>query len=63
VRYAVHGDRPALRRLALLIPVAAVVLLVLTNNHGVGLAIGCLLGLLPVHHVHQDRERIRAAGA
>ncbi|WP_436533771.1 rhomboid family intramembrane serine protease [Actinoplanes sp. HUAS TT8] len=38
-----HAQR--LRRLALLVPVAAVVLLVLTNNHGVGLAVGCLLGV------------------
>jgi len=40
-----RGPRPGLRRLALLIPAAAVVLLLLANNHGVGLAVGCVLGL------------------
>jgi rhomboid protease GluP len=43
--YALRGNRPPLRRLSLLIPAAALVLLLLTNNHGVGLAAGCLLGL------------------
>ena len=46
VLYALRGPRVWLRRLALLIPAAAVVLLLLlTNNHGVGLAVGCVLGL------------------
>jgi len=45
VLYALRGPRVGLRRLALLIPAAAVVLLLLTNNHGVGLAVGCVLGL------------------
>ena len=44
VLYAWRGPRVGLRRLALLIPAAAVILLLLTNNHGVGLAVGCLLG-------------------
>ena len=46
VLYALRGPRAGLRRIALLIPTAALVLLLLTNNHGVGLAVGCLLGLL-----------------
>src|SRR5512139_459968 len=43
--YAVHGDRPALRRTAQLIPVAGLVLCLLTNNHGVGILVGAALGL------------------
>lgn len=46
VLYTVRGPKPALRRLLLLIPAATVVLCVLTNNHGVGLAVGCLFGLI-----------------
>ncbi|GAA3347831.1 hypothetical protein GCM10020358_64100 [Amorphoplanes nipponensis] len=34
------------RLLAVLVPVATVVLLLLANNHGVGLTVGCLFGLL-----------------
>jgi rhomboid protease GluP len=45
VGYSLSGRRRELRLLLLLIPVAAVVLCALTNNHGVGLAAGCLLGV------------------
>lgn len=46
VLYTVRGPKPALRRLLLLIPAATAVLCLLTNNHGVGLAVGCLFGLV-----------------
>lgn len=46
VGYSLRGTRRDLRRLLLLIPAAAVVLCALTNNHGVGLAVGCLFGVL-----------------
>ncbi|MFI5894020.1 hypothetical protein ACIA5D_28360 [Actinoplanes sp. NPDC051513] len=55
VLYALRGDRLVLRRHSLLVPVAALVLLLLTNNHGVGLAAGCLLGLLSA--CHDPRKR------
>jgi len=56
VLYALRGSRSGLRRLALLIPAATLVLLLLTNNHGVGLAVGCLLGLpLARFALHGDR--------
>ncbi|SPL95961.1 membrane protein, Rhomboid family [[Actinomadura] parvosata subsp. kistnae] len=42
--YALRGPERALRLLALLIPVAGVVLCLLTNNHGVGVVVGTLLG-------------------
>ena len=58
VRYLLRGPRPGLRRLTLLIPAATLVLLLLTNNHGVGLAVGCLLGL-PL--ALRDRTRTPAA--
>jgi rhomboid protease GluP len=45
VSYSLRGTRRDLRLLQLLIPVAALVLCVLTNNHGVGLAVGCVLGV------------------
>jgi len=45
VGYCLRGTRSELRRLLLLVPAAAVVLCVLTNNHGVGLAVGCVLGV------------------
>jgi membrane associated rhomboid family serine protease len=45
VGYSLRGTRRDLRLLQLLIPVAALVLCVLTNNHGVGLAVGCMLGV------------------
>jgi rhomboid protease GluP len=44
VLYMTRGPRPALRRLLWLIPATTVVLCVLTNNHGVGLAVGCMFG-------------------
>ena len=43
--YARRGTRRELRLAALAIPAAAVVLCLLTNNHGIGLAVGCLLGV------------------
>jgi rhomboid protease GluP len=45
VFYLLRGDRLVPRRLAVLVPAAAIVLCVLTNNHGIGLAVGCLLGV------------------
>jgi rhomboid protease GluP len=45
VGYGLRGTRRELRLAALAIPAAAVVLCVLTNNHGIGLAVGCVLGL------------------
>jgi rhomboid protease GluP len=62
VLYALRGPRVGLRRLALLIPAAAVVLLLLTNNHGVGLAVGCVLGV-PLALVRPDRDRPRRGTA
>jgi rhomboid protease GluP len=49
VGYALRGTRPGLRLLAVLVPIATVVLCALANNHGVGLAVGCLFGLLFAH--------------
>jgi rhomboid protease GluP len=46
VGYALRGTRSGLRLLAVLVPIAAVILCLLTNNHGVGLAVGCLFGVL-----------------
>jgi rhomboid protease GluP len=46
VGYLLRGTRRDLRRLLLLVPAAAVVLCVLTNNHGVGLLVGCAFGVL-----------------
>ncbi|MEU5191621.1 rhomboid family intramembrane serine protease [Streptomyces klenkii] len=43
--YAVRGSLVALRRVVLLIPGAGVLLCLLTNNHGVGLLVGCALGV------------------
>jgi len=57
VLYLLRGPRPGLRRLALLIPAAAVLLLLLANNHGVGLAVGCLLGLPLAVTAGRDRRR------
>ncbi|MEU3466873.1 rhomboid family intramembrane serine protease [Streptomyces sp. NPDC006687] len=45
--YAARGGVAALRRAALLVPAAALVLCLLANNHGVGLLVGCLLGVVP----------------
>jgi rhomboid protease GluP len=45
VGYALRGTRRELRLAALAIPAAAVALCLLTNNHGIGLAVGCLLGV------------------
>ncbi|MEU6620065.1 rhomboid family intramembrane serine protease [Streptomyces litmocidini] len=45
--YAARGSVVALRRTALLIPLAGLVLCLLTNNHGVGLLVGCALGAGP----------------
>ncbi|MFI1204137.1 rhomboid family intramembrane serine protease [Streptomyces sp. NPDC020883] len=42
--YAVRGSVVALRRVAPLIPAAGLVLCLLTNNHGMGLLVGCALG-------------------
>ncbi|MDL2081900.1 rhomboid family intramembrane serine protease [Streptomyces sp. GXMU-J15] len=42
--YAARGSVVALRRTALAIPAAGLVLCLLTNNHGVGLVIGSALG-------------------
>ncbi|QRX91076.1 MULTISPECIES: rhomboid family intramembrane serine protease [Streptomyces] len=42
--YAVRGGVVALRRVAPLIPAAGLVLCLLTNNHGMGLLVGCALG-------------------
>ncbi|MFG3258247.1 rhomboid family intramembrane serine protease [Streptomyces sp. NPDC048172] len=44
VRYAVRGDVLALRRAATLVPAAGLVLGLLTDNHGVGILVGCALG-------------------
>ena len=55
--YLLRGPRPGLRRLTLLIPAAAVLLLLLANNHGVGLAVGCLLGLPLAVTAGRDRPR------
>lgn len=45
VRYLLRGDDRRLRLLTVLVPVAAIALLIVANNHGVGLAIGCALGV------------------
>ncbi|MER5950959.1 rhomboid family intramembrane serine protease [Streptomyces sp. NPDC001904] len=42
--YALRGVRPGARRLAVVVPVAGVVLCLLANNHGVGLVVGAALG-------------------
>ncbi|MFJ2171052.1 hypothetical protein [Streptomyces griseofuscus] len=42
--YALRGPDAPLRRLALLVPAAGLVLCAMTNNHGVGLLAGSLLG-------------------
>ncbi|MFF4160643.1 rhomboid family intramembrane serine protease [Streptomyces sp. NPDC001678] len=42
--YAVRGSVVALRRVAPLIPAAGLVLCFVTNNHGMGLLVGCVLG-------------------
>ncbi|MCX5530071.1 rhomboid family intramembrane serine protease [Streptomyces sp. NBC_00006] len=41
---ALRGPNPGLRRLALLVPAAGLVLCVMANNHGVGLLVGAALG-------------------
>lgn len=46
VGYALRGAQRSLRLLALLVPAATVVLCAAANNHGAGLAAGCLFGLL-----------------
>jgi rhomboid protease GluP len=46
VGYLIRGGHPALRRLAVLVPAAGVVLCLLTNNHGVGVVVGSLFGVL-----------------
>jgi rhomboid protease GluP len=46
VGYALRGTRSGLRLLAVVVPIATVILCALANNHGVGLAVGCLVGLL-----------------
>ncbi|WP_052713566.1 rhomboid family intramembrane serine protease [Streptomyces katrae] len=43
--YAVRGGTTALRWAALAVPAAGLGLCLLTNNHGVGLLVGCALGL------------------
>ncbi|MET7301160.1 rhomboid family intramembrane serine protease [Embleya sp. NPDC005575] len=43
--YAARGNLAALRRVALVIPAAGLVLCLLTNNHGVGLLVGSALGV------------------
>ncbi|MFD8306762.1 rhomboid family intramembrane serine protease [Streptomyces sp. NPDC059690] len=43
--YAVRGSVLALRRVTLLIPAAGLALCLLANNHGIGLLVGCLLGV------------------
>ncbi|AJF69348.1 rhomboid family intramembrane serine protease [Streptomyces vietnamensis] len=43
--YATRGSVTALRRVALLIPAAGLALCLLANNHGVGLLVGCALGV------------------
>ncbi|OKK16201.1 hypothetical protein AMK16_26265 [Streptomyces sp. CB00455] len=43
--YAVRGSAVAVRRVACLIPAAGLVLCLLSNNHGVGLLVGSLLGV------------------
>lgn len=43
--YALRGSLVALRRMVLFIPAAGLVLCLLTNNHGVGLLVGCALGV------------------
>ncbi|WP_159402139.1 MULTISPECIES: rhomboid family intramembrane serine protease [Streptomyces] len=45
--YAVRGSAVALRWAALAVPAAGLVLCLLANNHGVGLLVGCALGLVP----------------
>ncbi|MFD9335020.1 rhomboid family intramembrane serine protease [Streptomyces sp. NPDC060028] len=42
--YALCGSVVSLRRVVLLIPAADLVLCLLANNHGAGLAVGCALG-------------------
>jgi rhomboid protease GluP len=46
VGFALRGTRSGLRLLAVLVPIATVILCASANNHGVGLAVGCLFGLL-----------------
>jgi rhomboid protease GluP len=58
VFYLLRGPRSGLRRLALLIPAAALVLLLLTNNHGAGLAVGCVLGLPLALRGRADRPAV-----
>ncbi|MFF9853405.1 rhomboid family intramembrane serine protease [Streptomyces litmocidini] len=51
--YAARGSVVALRRSALLIPTAGLVLCLPADNHGVGLLVGCVLGaglVIPVRH-------------
>ncbi|MER7540535.1 rhomboid family intramembrane serine protease [Streptomyces sp. NPDC097704] len=43
--YAARGSVVALRRVALVVPAAGLVLCLLTNNHGVGLLVGSVLGV------------------
>lgn len=43
--YAARGSVVTLRWAALLVPAAGLVLCLLTNNHGVGLLVGCALGV------------------
>ncbi|MBY8883594.1 rhomboid family intramembrane serine protease [Streptomyces sp. PTM05] len=45
VVYALRGPDAALRKLALLVPLAGIVLCAITNNHGVGVLVGCVLGV------------------
>jgi len=55
VGYALRGTRSGLRLLAVLVPIATVILCASANNHGVGLAVGCLFGLLFAHLPAQVR--------
>ncbi|WP_328330875.1 MULTISPECIES: rhomboid family intramembrane serine protease [unclassified Streptomyces] len=44
VAYALRGPDAALRRMALFVPAAGIVLCAMANNHGVGVLVGCALG-------------------
>lgn len=46
VGYTLRGERRELRLTLLLIPAAGLVLCLLTNNHGIGLLVGCVFGAL-----------------
>jgi rhomboid protease GluP len=56
--YALRGRLQVLRWVVLLVPAAGLVLCLLTNNHGVGILVGCTLGMGMAMLRQQARRRL-----